>query len=185
FGIFTQVDSASSFAVIVTGSVIFSLGTAPLFTLTNDLIIGSAPPERAGAAAGISETAAELGGALGIAIFGSIGTAVYRSQVIDGVPDGVAPETAEAARDTLGGAIDVAAQLPGDLGPVLIDAAREAFTYGLHLGAAISAVGSIGLAVLVVTLLRHVRTGSELDGQTDLELDGAVDVVREPVPAEC
>ncbi|MGH7317834.1 MAG: MFS transporter, partial [Candidatus Rokuibacteriota bacterium] len=179
FGIFTQVDSASSFAVIVTGSVIFSLGTAPLFTLTNDLIIGSAPPERAGAAAGISETAAELGGALGIAIFGSIGTAVYRSQVIDGVPDGVSPTASETARDTLGGAIEVAAQLPGELGPTLINAAREAFTYGLQLTAAISAVGSIGLALLVVTMLRRVRTGSEYDDQTELELDGAVDVVPE------
>src|ERR671919_1426960 len=67
---FTQIDAASGFAVIVAGSVAFSLGSAPLFTLTNDLIIGSAPPERAGAAAGMSETSAEFGGALGIAIFG-------------------------------------------------------------------------------------------------------------------
>ncbi|HEV2906174.1 MAG TPA: MFS transporter, partial [Actinomycetota bacterium] len=63
FAIFTQVDGGSGFGEIVLGSVLFSLGTSPLFTLTNDLIIGSAPPERAGAAAGISETSAELGGA--------------------------------------------------------------------------------------------------------------------------
>ena len=71
FAVFTQVDETSGFGMIVIGSVVFSLGTAPVFTLTNDLIIGSAPPERAGAAAGISETAAELGGALGIALFGA------------------------------------------------------------------------------------------------------------------
>jgi DHA2 family multidrug resistance protein-like MFS transporter len=57
--------------------VVQSLGMAPLFTLTNDLILRAAPPERAGAAAGISETASELGGALGIALFGSLVTAVY------------------------------------------------------------------------------------------------------------
>ncbi|MCI0689515.1 MAG: MFS transporter, partial [Sporichthyaceae bacterium] len=70
FGMFTQIDAASGLAFFVIGSVVFSLGTAPVFTLTTDLIVGSAPPERAGAAAAISETGAEFGGALGIAIFG-------------------------------------------------------------------------------------------------------------------
>jgi MFS transporter, DHA2 family, multidrug resistance protein len=169
FVVFTQVDAASGFAVIVTGSVVFSLGTAPVFTLTNDLIIGSAPPERAGAAAGISETAAELGGALGIAIFGSIGVAIYRGAMIAGVPRGVPAPAAKTARDTLGGAVEVAGQLPGRLGPELIDAARDAFIQGLHLAAAISAIGAIGLAVFVGLLLRRVRPGSVLEGQPDQE----------------
>ncbi|MGH2385883.1 MAG: MFS transporter [Candidatus Limnocylindria bacterium] len=191
FGIFTQVDAESGFAVIVAGSVIFSLGTAPVFTLTNDLIIGSAPPERAGGAAGISETAAELGGALGIAVFGSIGVAVYRGAMDGAIPAGIPLEAAAAARDTLGGAIEVAGQLPGRLGPAVIDAAREAFTQGLHLAAAISAVGSIGLAVLVVTVLRGDRTGSKSEDRGDLEPDGAassgapLDQFLEPDPAEC
>jgi DHA2 family multidrug resistance protein-like MFS transporter len=188
FGVFTQVDGDSGFGAILTGSVLFSLGTAPVFTLTNDLIIGSAPPERAGAAAGMSETAAELGGALGIAIFGSIGTAVYRSRVIDDVPDGVSPAATEVARDTLGGAIEVAAQLPGQLGSALIDAARDAFTYGLHLTAVISAVGSIALAVFVVTTLRRVRTGAQSGEQANPEPDGmgtgdAQLEIGEPAPA--
>jgi MFS transporter, DHA2 family, multidrug resistance protein len=171
FMVFAQVDSASGFAVIVTGSVLFSLGTAPVFTLTNDLIIGSAPPERAGAAAGISETAAEFGGALGIAIFGSIGIAIYRGAMVGGVPTGVPPEAADVARDTLGGAIEVAGRLPGRLGPELIDAAREAFIQGFHLGAAISAVGAIGLAIFVAVVLRRVRGGSEPEGQGNPEKD--------------
>jgi MFS transporter, DHA2 family, multidrug resistance protein len=57
--------------------VLQSIGLAPVFTLTNDLIMATAPPERAGAASGISETASELGGALGIALLGSLATAVY------------------------------------------------------------------------------------------------------------
>src|SRR5688572_4660014 len=143
FLVFTQVDASSGFAAIVTGSVLFSLGTAPVFTLTNDLIIGSAPPERAGAAAGLSETSAEFGGALGIAIFGSIGVAVYRAGIAEDIPPGVSPEAAAIARDTLGGAIEVAGRLPDQVGPALIDAAREAFTRGLHITAAISVAGTI------------------------------------------
>ena len=191
FGVFTQVDASSGFGVIVTGSVIFSLGSAPVFTLTNDLIIGSAPPERAGAAAGLSETAAEFGGALGIAVFGSIGVAIYRGAMAGNVPGGVPLDAAQTARDTLGGAIEVAGQVPGQLGAALIDAARDAFTAGMHVAASISAIGAIGIAVLVMTLLRHVRTGSEEEVHQDAEPDGVVsdyaagDEVLKPATAEC
>jgi DHA2 family multidrug resistance protein-like MFS transporter len=81
----TQVSSTSGPGLLVAGMLVQSLGFAPVYTLTNDLIIGAAPPERAGAAAGISETASELGGALGIALLGSLATAVYGSAL--------APET--------------------------------------------------------------------------------------------
>jgi DHA2 family multidrug resistance protein-like MFS transporter len=160
FGVFTQFGAATGFGAIVAGSVLFSLGTSPLFTLTNDLIIGSAPPERAGAAAGLSETSAELGGALGIAIFGSIGVAIYRAAVGDALPPGLPLQAVQAAQDTLGGAIEVAGRLSGQLGPALVEAARAAFVEGLHVAAAISAVGTLGLAVLVMTLLRRVPTES-------------------------
>ncbi|HJR19831.1 MAG TPA: MFS transporter, partial [Actinomycetota bacterium] len=169
FLIFTQLTASSGFLVIAIGSTIMSLGSSPLFTLTNDLIIGTAPPERAGAAAGMSETAAEFGGALGIAIFGSIGVALYRGSMTDAVPASVPSAAADAARDTLGGAIDVAAQLPGQVGTALIDAARDAYTYGLHVAALISAAGSILLAILVLTLLRNARTGGESEEQEELE----------------
>jgi DHA2 family multidrug resistance protein-like MFS transporter len=172
FGVLTQIDASTGFVPIVLGSTLFALGTSPLFTLTNDLIIGSAPPERAGAAAGMSETAAELGGALGIAIFGSIGVAVYRRVLDDGVLTRVPAELAHTARDTLGGALEVAARLPERVGTELVDVARDAFSQGLHVGAAISAAFAIGLAVLVATLLRNARLG---EGESEDEDEPAVD----------
>jgi MFS transporter, DHA2 family, multidrug resistance protein len=89
-GILTQVEPEDGLAVLVAGSVILSLGVAQVVTLSTDLIVGGAPPERAGAASALSETGTELGGALGIAILGSIGTAVYRGQLAGGVPFGEA-----------------------------------------------------------------------------------------------
>jgi MFS transporter, DHA2 family, multidrug resistance protein len=160
FALFTQVDGSSGFAEIVLGSVLFSLGTSPLFTLTNDLIIGSAPPERAGAAAGVSETSAELGGALGIAVFGSIGVAIYRGVLAGALPAGVPIAAAEAAQDTPAEALTVARELPGRVGTALVEVARGAFTQGLHVTALISMIGAIALAVFVLTLLRHVPTPS-------------------------
>jgi MFS transporter, DHA2 family, multidrug resistance protein len=139
----------------------FSLGTAPMFTLTNDLIIGSAPPERAGAAAGISETAAELGGAAGIAVFGSMGVAIYWGAMENRLPDGVPRETAAIARDTLGSALEAAAELPGHVASALIEVARAGFMDGLHIAAAISALLTVGLAGLVATKLRKAGPASE------------------------
>lgn len=73
----TQVSHTAGPGTLVAGMVLQAIGISPVFTLANDLIIGAAPPQRAGAAAGISETASELGGALGIALLGSLATAVY------------------------------------------------------------------------------------------------------------
>src|SRR5829696_6566352 len=183
FGMLTQVDAASGLAILVIGSVVLSLGVAPVGTLATDIVVGSAPPERAGVASGISETSAEFGGALGIAILGSIGTAVYRSEVADAFPDGAPPEALEAARDTLGGAVSVADQRPGPLAAELLDTAREAFTQGLQVSAITSAAIVLGMAILTAVLLRHVRPGSE--GQLEAEPGGALagGKVLGPAPA--
>ena len=152
FGLLTLADG-TGLGVVVVGSVVFSLGVAPVGTLATDLIVGAAPPERAGSAAALSETGAELGGALGIAVLGSVGAAVYRGQVADALPAGIPAGVAESARDTLGGAVVAAAELPGELGAALLDAARQAFTQGLVTTSAISAVLTLGLAALAAVLL--------------------------------
>ena len=161
FVMMTRVGADSDVFLLIASSVVFSLGLAPLFTLTNDLIIGSAPPERAGAASGISETGAELGGALSIALLATLGTAVYRSQLEDEIPSAVSPEEAEAAQATLGGAVAVAGELPQSAGSALLASAQDAFTAGLQLTALVSAVIAAGSAVLALILLRGVRMGSE------------------------
>jgi DHA2 family multidrug resistance protein-like MFS transporter len=177
FAVLTQVSEDSGLAVLVTASVIFSLGLAPLFTLTNDLIIGTAPPERAGAASAISETGAELGGALSIAILGTIGTAVYRSQVDDGIPAGVPPDQVETARDTLGGAVAASEELPASQADDLLAAARDAFTDGLQVAALTSAVIAALTAAVAILFLRSVRAGSVGESPSELEHGQA------PVPA--
>jgi MFS transporter, DHA2 family, multidrug resistance protein len=157
----TRVGGSADLAILAVASAIVSLGLAPVFTATTDLIVGSAPPERAGAASGISETGAELGGAMGIAILGSIGLAIYRGGLATALPAGVPGQAAAAARDTLGGAVSAAQQLPTDIGTALIATAREAFTTGMQATAAITAVIAIGFAVLATVLLRAVRPSSE------------------------
>jgi DHA2 family multidrug resistance protein-like MFS transporter len=161
FGVFLTLDVTSGFWTFFFGSVIFALGLAPVFTLAIDLIVGVAPAERAGAASAIAETSAELGGAVGIAIFGSIGVAIYRNGIAEGLPDGVPAEAAATARDTLGGAVEVARSLPDRLSAPLLDAANAAFLDGIHVSAVISVIGAVGLALSVWLLLRRKGVGAE------------------------
>jgi DHA2 family multidrug resistance protein-like MFS transporter len=168
FGLLVQIDESTSFLLLATGLVISSLGLAPVFTLATDIVVGSAPPERAGSAAAISETTGELGGALGIAVLGSVGTAVYRTELARAIPD-----VPSRALDTLGGAVNAAQSLSGNSGSLLLEAARGAFIHGLQLSILASVVIAVITAVLVAVALRNVKKGSERNEKTDIATDGA------------
>ncbi len=133
----TQIATASGLVFVVVSFTLLGGGIALSETLTNDIVVSSAPAERAGAASAISETGFELGGALGTAILGSVVTAAYRA--------GLPSTTPDAARDTLGGAVATAQRLGPNEGQALMEAAREAFVQGVHVAA------WAGAAVLVYT----------------------------------
>ena len=166
----TQVESGSGLTVVVTGFILIYVGLGPMGVLGTDLVLGSALPQKAGSASAMSETSAELGVALGVASLGSIGTAVYRTQVADSIPAGAPPGAAEATRESLAGAVAAADELPTGLGVELLGTAREAFVQALELTAAVSAVVVMTMAILAAVLLRRVRAGSE--EQPELEPDG-------------
>jgi len=161
FAVLTQVGGASGLAVVITGLVIVFAGLMPVSALGVDIVLAAAPPERAGAASAISETTQEFGGALGIAILGSISTAIYRDQMIAAVPAGVPSRAAKAARDTLGGATGAADQLPA----TVLATAGQAFTDGLQVAAAVSAVALAGVAIVAATVLRRLRARADSVGR--------------------
>jgi DHA2 family multidrug resistance protein-like MFS transporter len=183
-GVLTQVGGApdADLAILVAASLLVSLGLAPVFGSTTELIVSAAPPERAGAASGISETGAELGGALGIAMLGSIGVAVYRNQLAAALPAGLPAEAAAAARDTLGGAVGVASQLPGQLGAVVVEVAREAFTTGMQLTVVLSAAVAVGVAVAATVLLWAVPAGASAEPAQPPAPEPATDLAAELEP---
>jgi DHA2 family multidrug resistance protein-like MFS transporter len=154
-------DTGSGILLIVVASIIISIGLAPVITLATELIVGSAPPEQAGAATGMSETSGELGGALGIAILGSIGTAVYRTEVAESLPADVPAAAADAARDTLGGAVAIAETLPDAVGVALAEVARVAFLDAIHFVAVVATISAVLTAVIAAVALRSVAARSE------------------------
>ncbi|MFN8440785.1 MAG: MFS transporter [Caldilineaceae bacterium] len=151
----------NSLIYIVGGNTLMSLGFGFTFTLTMDMVVSAAPAERAGAASAMGETGAELGGALGLAVLGSLGIAIYRSQIAATMPEGISSTMAAAAQETLGAAVLVAKQLPDQLDTALLAATRAAFVHGLQVTSLIGAVIMLGLAVLVLILLRQVEIASE------------------------
>ncbi|MEX3102888.1 MULTISPECIES: MFS transporter [unclassified Streptomyces] len=121
---------------------VLSSGIVAVMSPMTDLAVSSAPPERAGSAASLLETGGEFGGAMGMAVLGSIGTGIYRHEMPGTAPD--------VARETLGGALAVADRVPG-----LAEAAREAFTSGMQGAAIAGAVVLVGASAGGLVLRRR------------------------------
>ncbi|WP_223770845.1 MFS transporter [Streptomyces huiliensis] len=140
--------------------LVVGVGAGFSFTVTADVILSSVPKEQAGAASAVSETAYELGAALGIALLGSIVTGVYRDFTVPtGVPSGAAAD----AHESLGGAVKAAVTLPADTGSALLSSAQHAFVDGLRLASAVGAVVLLGTAVAAWFLLRGQRLEDSAD----------------------
>ncbi|OIK28873.1 MFS transporter [Streptomyces malaysiense] len=146
----TCLGQGTGYPVLGAALLVVGVGAGLSFTVTADVILSSVPKDQAGAASAVSETAYELGAALGIALLGSIVTAVYSGfRGPAGTPPG--------AHDSLGAAVEASAGLPPRTAESLLDAARDAFVHGLHLASGAGAAVLLGTAVAAWFLLRGQR----------------------------
>jgi DHA2 family multidrug resistance protein-like MFS transporter len=142
-------SGTDSLWLVLTACGVLAVGGVTVMSQIMDLAMGTAPVERAGTASSLMETGAEFGGALGMAVLGSIGTAIYRHEMPGSAPD--------VARETLGGALAVSDRVPG-----LATTAREAFTSGMQGAAIAGAVLLVGAAGLAARTLRGVEVREEV-----------------------
>jgi len=126
------VTATDSVVLLAVASVVASIGFAPVITIANDLIVGTAPPERAGAASGVAETCGELSGALGVALFGTLGVGLYRAGTDASLATLVTPSLLAEMQATLGGAVGASARLDPVVRDTVLAAAREAFVDGMQ-----------------------------------------------------
>jgi MFS transporter, DHA2 family, multidrug resistance protein len=157
YALLTQAQAHSALWLVLLGASIYAGGVVAALTVGNEFIMGAVPPDRAGAAAAVVETSSEFGGALGMAVLGSIGVAVYRSDLARNAPAGLPSAALDGARNTLGGALSVAERLPERLGTQLVGAARVAFTHGLDTAALGAGVAMIVAAVLSARFFRGIE----------------------------
>jgi MFS transporter, DHA2 family, multidrug resistance protein len=151
--LYTQVGPAQGLGLLVLGMCLTSFGIMLPSTLTMGVMMQSAPPERAGSVASMSETSGEFGIAVGIAGLGSLATFVYREQL---APYAVAhPGSATtAALDSLAGAVRAATTLPAEAANGLVIAAQSAFTSSLAVVAGVGAALFVAAAVVALRVLR-------------------------------
>ncbi|MFC8830849.1 MFS transporter [Streptomyces sp. NPDC057137] len=155
----TRIRTDSALWFCLTAAAIYVGGLVAAMTLANELALGAAPPDRAGSAAAVLESGQELGGALGMAVLGSVGAAIYsRDMADDALPAEVSTAlpggVADAVRETLGGAAAAAARLPEETGAGVLATARDAFTHGMGLASVGAGAVMVGAAVFSFVVLR-------------------------------
>jgi DHA2 family multidrug resistance protein-like MFS transporter len=141
--LYTQVGAAAGLGLLVFGMCLASFGIMLPSTLTMGVMMQSAPPERAGSVASMSETSGEFGIAIGVAGLGSLATFVYRDELAPYAAGHASGATASAL-DSLAGAVQAASTLPADAARELVTAAQTAFTTSLNV------VAGVGAALFVV-----------------------------------
>lgn len=167
----TRVGSEGTLPTLMVAFTLASVGIAVPSVLSIGLIMGAVPPEKAGSASGISETSGELGIALGVATIGSLAGAVYRTELV--TPAEVSGRLADAARESITGAVAAAGAVPADVAAALLASARDAFTAGLNLAGAVGAGLFVVMAAVALVVLREPGHGS-VAGDATVERDAAV-----------
>jgi DHA2 family multidrug resistance protein-like MFS transporter len=149
---------AHSVILITLGNTLFAVGSAPGTTVVADFVVSSAPEEQSGAASALSETFSEFGGAIGIALLGSLATFLYRHALAATLPAGVPGPATETALRGIGAATAAARALNG--GAALLEAARRAYTGAAGVALLVSAAVTVLTAVLAVTMFKKAEGSS-------------------------
>jgi MFS transporter, DHA2 family, multidrug resistance protein len=146
----TALGRSTGYPALGAALLVVGVGAGLSFTVTADVILSSVPRDQAGAASAVSETAYELGAALGIALLGSIVTGAYR--------DFTGPAgTPAQAHESLGASVEAATRMPPHTAGALLNASRDAFVHGVHLASGAGAAVLLGTAVAAWFLLRGQR----------------------------
>jgi len=147
-GGFAMVGAATPIWVLIVLTFVQGSGMANVIPPATESVMSSLPREKAGVGSAVSNTVRQVGGALGVAILGSLLSAVYRSEIADSVAGLPAPAKAVAS-ESISGAYGVAQQV-GPAGAGLITSANDAFVTAMHWaagGSALVAFFSIGVVL--------------------------------------
>jgi len=165
-------DVDTSYPVILVSIILMSFGMANTMAPSTDAVMGAVPLAKAGVGSAMNDTTRMVGGALGVAILGSILNSIYSSGMAAAIA-GLPPQAAGAAGDSAGAALQVGGSLGGPQGEALISAARSEFVgamgYAFIAAAAVALIGS--LLVLKFMPAGHLGT-QKAGGQAPAHHDG-------------
>jgi DHA2 family multidrug resistance protein-like MFS transporter len=171
FGGYRFVDETTSIWAVSVLLFLQGVGMAHVMAPATESIMSTLPRHRAGAGAAVNTTVRQVGGALGVAVLGSVLSASYRSRVTPALGE-LPPEARDVAAESIGGTLLVTEQLPVALAAPLERASIDAFVGAMHTTATCSAVVAL-LGALVVLRWLPGRHGPAADAPSSDELAGA------------
>ncbi|RSN34627.1 MFS transporter [Amycolatopsis sp. WAC 01416] len=174
----TRLTLEKDLPLIVAAAVCMGCGVVMASTVVTDWIVGTAPAAQSGRISALLQTAQELGAALGIAVLGTIGAAVFGRTLAASIPSGLPQGTVDAAQQTLGGALNSAVTLPEPERGELVRAAQEAFVASLSPALFTAAGVLIAAAIFALVRLHHIT-----DVPNDADADDEVEPPAETGPA--
>ena len=166
FVVMSTVQASTSYLVIAGALVLLGIGMGVTVAPATGSIMAAVPLNKAGVGSAVNDTTREVGGALGIAVLGSIANSTYRSGIDGDLLTGLPAEVADAASESVGAAISISRNLPAEIGGPLGQSARDAFTTAFN--SSLLAAGIIAAVIGVVVLSIGRRTGA--DSVTDDEI---------------
>jgi EmrB/QacA subfamily drug resistance transporter len=191
-GLFTIsfLTPGSTYPEVLGTMLVLAMGMSLTMAPATESIMGSLPPAKAGVGSAVNDTTRELGGALGVAVLGSLLSSVYATQITDAIAriPGIPAAVAEVAREQLGGALVAAGQIGGESGQALASAARTAFVDGMGVALTVGAFVILAAAVGVFTFLParatepSFETGEDPDDEL-ARLSEEIDPELSPVEA--
>lgn len=162
--VMSQLTPGTAYPELVPALLLLGSGMALSMAPATGAIMESMPLAKAGVGSAVNDTTREVGGALGIAVLGSMLSSGYRS-AIDGDLARLPGAAAAAARESVGGALAVAEQLPGDAGTFLRDAAQGAFADAMSV--VFLAAAGVGLLAAALVLRFMPRGGASMEAHPD------------------
>jgi EmrB/QacA subfamily drug resistance transporter len=162
--LFSTVEVTSGYGIVAWSLGVLGVGMGLAMPPATASIMGSVPMAKAGVGSAMNDTTRMIGGALGVAVLGSVLASSYRSS-IEPALRGLPPQITQAAADSIGSASGVAAHL-GPEGQGLLDAARSAFTQAMG-EAVLVAVGAAAVGALLVLRLLPARSAEETRATTE------------------
>jgi EmrB/QacA subfamily drug resistance transporter len=182
---FNSEANTTYFGPIIIAMVLLAFGLSSISAPTTEAVMGSVPDEQRGAAAGVNNTTRELGGTLGVAVFGSIFASAYAPRIIGAfgpLPIPAGPKT--EAHQSMAAALAVVKRAPHSVQPFLQRSAFDAFHSGLYLACIAGAVVAVIGAVVAWILLPGRNAPEELVGSAG-EPEERSDVVEEAQIERC
>jgi len=184
----TQLEVDSAYSSIVWRMVLLAFGMGLTMAPATESVMGSLPLAKAGVGSAVNDTTRQVGGALGIAIIGSVLSSVYGSRIVELFSGHGLPERATAAaKNGLGEALFVAkeaAKFSPELGAKLARGADEAFVSAMRGGSLVAAIAAaIGVVVVVAFLPAHARQ-ADIDLQAGEYEEEMAEATGHPVTTE-